>query len=112
MILIIREPITLAQLNQMKMNEKQIVIKLAVDIQREILAGGGDLHSDCELTLLKDGSQQTDVCGADWAFGSKRVTFESVINLRPRQNNFNVVVQDPVLRAKIETIVRHLLEVG
>ena len=32
-------------------------IKLAVDIKREILAGGGILHADCEAVLLKDGSK-------------------------------------------------------
>jgi len=112
MILIIREPVTLEQFNQMKLHVGQVAIKLAVDLQREILAGGGELHSDCEKALLKDGSQQVDVWGADWSLVSKTVTFESVINLRPRQNNFNVVVQDPVLRGKIETIVRYLLEVA
>ena len=39
-------------------------IKLAVDIQRDILAGGGSLHADCEALLLEDGSQQEDIWGA------------------------------------------------
>lgn len=36
-------------------------IKLAVDIRREILAGGGILHADCEAELLSDGSRQEDI---------------------------------------------------
>jgi len=32
-------------------------IKLAVDIKREIIAGGGMLHADCEAALLDDGSK-------------------------------------------------------
>jgi hypothetical protein len=32
-----------------------IYIKLAVDIERQLLAGGGELHTDCEQTLLKNG---------------------------------------------------------
>ncbi len=36
-------------------------IKLAVDIRRGILAGGGAMHADCEVVLLEDGSQQEDV---------------------------------------------------
>jgi hypothetical protein len=35
-------------------------VKLAVDIQRGILAGGGVLHADCEALLLDEGSQQED----------------------------------------------------
>jgi hypothetical protein len=38
-------------------------IKLAVDIRRGILAGGGVMHADCEVALLEDGSQQEDVWG-------------------------------------------------
>ena len=36
-------------------------IKLAVDIRREILAGGGEPHADCEQALLDDGSEQVDI---------------------------------------------------
>ena len=31
-------------------------VKLAVDIERGILAGGGAMHADCEAVLLEDGS--------------------------------------------------------
>lgn len=41
-------------------------IKLAVDIERGVLAGGGALHADCETVLIEDGSRQADVWGADW----------------------------------------------
>ena len=44
-------------------------VKLAVDIRREIAAGGGIFHADCEVVLLEDGSQQEDI----WALiGSQR----------------------------------------
>ncbi|MFP5272403.1 DUF5674 family protein [Coleofasciculus sp.] len=35
-------------------------MKLAVDIQRGILAGGGEFHADCETVLLEDGSEQVN----------------------------------------------------
>lgn len=59
-------------------------IKLAVDIKRGILAGGGILHADCESELLEDGSNQEDVWGADWVPESQEVHFEALINIRPR----------------------------
>lgn len=101
-----------------KASEKQIeemsqalesYIKLAVDIKRVILAGGGTLHADCEAALLEDGSLQEDVWGADWIPSTQQVTFESLINIRPRQNNFSIEIQDIELREKIEVIVRNLL---
>ena len=84
-------------------------IKLAVDIDRGNLAGGGAMHADCEAVLLEDGSQQEFIWGADWNPESQEVTFESLINIRPRQNNRSLELQDPELRAKVEQVTRKLL---
>ncbi|MDJ0719348.1 MAG: DUF5674 family protein [Prochloraceae cyanobacterium] len=111
MILIIREQATPEQIEQMAETYVGLMIKLAVDVEQEILAGGGELHADCEQTLLEDGSQQENVWGADWYPEVRRVGFESLINIRPRQQNRSMEIKDPVLREKIETIVRHLLEI-
>jgi Protein of unknown function (DUF5674) len=80
-------------------------IKLAVDVRRGVLAGGGVMHVDCEAALLEDGSQQEDVWGADWTPADQQVTFESLINIRPRQGNRSLEVQDPVIREKVREIV-------
>ena len=84
-------------------------IKLAVDVERDILAGGGSLHADCEEVLLNDGSIQENVWGADWIPFVDAVTFESLIYIRPKQKNFTLEIKDAVLREKIEQIVRKLL---
>ena len=42
-----------------------IYIKVAVDIERSTLAGGGELHADCEQAFLREGSKQTNIWGAD-----------------------------------------------
>jgi hypothetical protein len=109
-ILIIRQPATPEQITQMSEAFGESLIKLAVDVEREILAGGGELHADCETALLEDGSQQPYVWGADWYPLDREVGFESLINIRPSQQNFSLELQDPELRAKIEAIVRRLLE--
>ncbi len=85
-------------------------IKLAVDVRRRVLAGGGALHADCEAALLDDGSQQADVWGADWIPSSREVRFESLINIRPKQGNRSMKITDPSLQSKIEAIVRARLE--
>jgi hypothetical protein len=86
-------------------------IKLAVDVQRGLLAGGGAMHADCESALLEDGSQQDDIWGADWTPASKQVTFESLINIRPRLGNRSLEIQDAALRNRVEAIVRKLLDI-
>jgi len=84
-------------------------IKLAVDIQRGILAGGGELHADCEELLLEDGSQQEDIWGADWSPHTQMVTFEALINIRPGQGNRSMMILDTSVRERVADIVRSML---
>jgi hypothetical protein len=109
-IVIVREPATPIQIAEMS-TEFGSVIKLAVDLEREILAGGGELHADCEEALLRDGSKQENVWGGDWYPDLGEVGFESLINIRPRQDNHSLALQSPALRQRFEAITRHLLEV-
>jgi hypothetical protein len=108
MIYIIRDKATPAQINEM-LEMLQTYIKLAVDIDREILAGGGAMHADCEAVLLDDGSQQEFIWGADWDPYAQQVTFESLINIRPRQNNPSMGLIDPTIREKVAQIVQKRL---
>lgn len=106
---ILRKQATLEQLVDMLQSLKTYV-KLAVDVRRGVVAGGGEMHADCEAELLEDGSQQEDVWGADWYPDLKEVKYESLINIRPRQNNRSLEIQDPALRETIDAIVLPLLE--
>ena len=85
-------------------------IKLAVDVRREMVAAGGEMHADCEQALLEDGSRQEDVWGADWVPDDKSVRFEALINIRPRQSNFQMEIQDPERRMQVERVVRRIFE--
>jgi len=87
-----------------------VYIKLAVDIQRGILAGGGALHADCEAMLIADGSKQEDIWGADWIQSTQEVRFEALINIRPQQNNAAMTILDSPTRDRVEEITRLLLE--
>ena len=107
---IIRQPPTEQEIREM-LEELTTYIKLVVDVERDILAGGGEYHADCEEVLLEDGSRQEDIWGADWYPESKTVEFIALINIRPRQDNRSMEIEDPKLRGKIETIIRRLLQV-
>jgi len=91
------------------MESLESYVKIAVDIEKKTLAGGGTLHADCESVLLENGSIQRDIWGADWIPFLNAVTYESLINIRPSQQNFTMEVADPDLRNKIEKIVLDLL---
>jgi len=106
---ILRQPATGQEIREM-MKELQTYIKLAVDVERGVVAGGGEYHADCEEVLLEEGSRQEDIWGADWYPGSRRVEFVALINIRPRQGNRGMEIEDPKLRTKIEIIVRQWLD--
>lgn len=108
MIHLLREIAAPALINEM-LQEYEKMIKIVVDIRRHILAGGGEMHSDCEAVLLEDGSEQDDLWGANWYPAEQRIEFESLINIRPRLGNRNVLIQDENTRRQVESITRDLL---
>ncbi len=67
------------------------------------------MHADCESVLLQHGSRQANIWGADWNPFTQKVTFESLINIRPSQNNRSMEIQDPIIRERVAQIVQQLL---
>lgn len=108
MIYILRERPTREQLVEM-MKEYETMIKIVVDIRRSILAGGGEMHSDCESVLLDEDSEQDDLWGANWYPGQQRIEFDSLINIRPGLGNRSTLIQNEELRQKVEAITRTIL---
>lgn len=109
MIHLLRQKATRQQIDEM-LQELGTFIKLAVDIQRHILAGGGAMHADCESLLLQDGSNQADIWGADWIPSIQKVEFDALINIRPNQQNFSMTIADQSIRQRVEVVARKLLE--
>lgn len=108
MIHLLRELATSQQIHEM-LGEYDEMIKIVVDIRRRILSGGGEMHADCEAVLLEDGSEQDDLWGANWYPAEQRIAFESLINIRPRLGNRNIVIQSQELRDTVESISRGIL---
>jgi len=106
---LVQSQVTPAQLAEM-LEELGIYIKLAVDIEHQILAGGGATHYDCEQVLLDNGSVQTNIWGCDWTPLRRRIAYESIINIRPRLNN-SMEILDLRIREQVDSIVLQLLGV-
>ena len=84
-------------------------IKIVVDIERKILAGGADRNVDDEKMLLADGSRQMDLWGGGLDLETKEIDYNSIINLRPNQGNPSRDILDKKIREEFNTIVRNLL---
>ena len=88
------------------------MVKAVVDVNRSVMAIGGELHADEEAQLLRDGSQQTDLWGINLYPGEPDdswIEFDSLINIRPSQNNRSRSVQDDAIRAAIIGVVNRLV---
>ena len=107
---LIKSKATEQQIQEM-METLQSYIKLAVDIERGVLAGGGELHADCEALLLQDGSKQENVWGANWIPSKKKVGYEAMLNISTRRKNPSMEIQDPKIRTLVDQVVRRLLEI-
>jgi hypothetical protein len=108
MIHVLHGPATDEQLQQMQ-EVHESYIKVAVDVKRRVLAGGGEFHADCESALIEDGSQRSDVWGADWLPQERVVRYAALINIRPQVNR-SMEIEDPSIRGEVEAVVRALLE--
>jgi len=88
------------------------MIKIVVDINREIIALGGEMHADAEEVLLNDGSKQEDLWGANIfpdREKDKRIRYDSLINIRPSQNNTSLEIQNEGLKSKVIEIINKLI---
>jgi Protein of unknown function (DUF5674) len=107
LILLIRSRATRQQIDVMLV-EHRFFIKIAVDVDRLILAGGGEMHFDCEQMLLNEGSRQENIWGAGFMPETQKITYDSLINIRSRQNR-SMEILDPAMREKIDQIIYELL---
>jgi len=110
---IITEAIKITSLRDMMLNMFGNFVKAVIDVEKEIMAIDGELHADEEALLLVKGSKQENLWGINIypeLPKEERVEFDSMINLRPSQENRTRSVDDPEVRNKIIEIVNKLIE--
>lgn len=111
---IVKDKISLEELK--KMSEKMFggLVKAVVDIEQEIMIVDAEMHADEEELLLEEGSEQNNLWGINFhphKFPDESwVEFDSMINIRPAQNNRSRYVHDSKIREKIIKIVTKLVK--
>ncbi len=112
-IIIITKKISKKELGQLAKKRFGDLVKAVIDLKIGIMAIGGELHADEEAELLKNGSQQSDLWGINLypdESEKKWIEFDSVINIRPSQNNRSRDVESAEIKKKIKDIVKNLTE--
>lgn len=104
--------IKLAEIQEIASHQFGDMVKFVVDVEKEIMAIGGDLHADEEAILIENGSGQKNLWGINYYLdkdAENTIEFDSMINLRPSQNNRSRDVEDSETRKKIVAIVNKLV---
>ena len=89
------------------------MVKGVVDVERGLVAIDADLHADLEQALLEDGSKQDNLWGINLWYeddGDDFVEFDSMINVRPRQNNNSRDVEYAAIRKQIIDLVEKWIQ--
>ena len=105
---IITKPITKAEAREIAKEIYGDMVKGVVDVEREILALGGEYHMDANAVLLDSGSRQEDIWGFNIHTEKPReewLACTSLINIRPAQGNRQMKIEDETLCARIADII-------
>jgi len=112
-VTLVEKPISRQQLKDAAEELFGDMVKAVVDVEKEIMAIGGELHADEEAFLLERDSQQDNLWGINLYPERdlpEMVEFDSMINIRPRQNNRSRGVEAATVREKIISITRRLVQ--
>ena len=114
-IVILHEPVVKDELRRLVTDGFGDMVKYVVDVERERIALGGQLHADAEALLLDDGSRHEDLWGANYYPGVEPehcIEFTSLINIRPAQSNPSMELLDAALRDRVRRLTHLLIGSG
>jgi len=109
---IVKDPITVGDLEQMAQKMFGNFVKAVVDIEKSIMVVDAELHADEEALLIENGSKQTALWGINIypeMEGDERIEFNSMINIKPHQDNRTRGVDSAEVREQILKVVNKLI---
>jgi hypothetical protein len=113
-IKVIKTPIKKSELLEIAKEKFGDIVKAVVDIEQEIMAVGGELHSDEEVLLAEQENSKREnmwginlypeISSADW------LEFDSMINIKPNFGNRSRGVENSSTQEKIKKIIEELIK--
>jgi shikimate kinase len=107
-IVVVEKEISLVDLKGVAQEFYKTMVKGVVDIEREIVAFGGEYHIDANQKLIESNSEQKNIWGFNIYLDRPRDTwieYISLINIRPSAGNTDMEVSDPKIREKMKRII-------
>lgn len=109
---LITKPMDIPELKKIASRTFGNLVKAVIDVDKKVVALDAELHADLEHFLLEQKSIQRNVWGVNLHPGNfdtdNFIEFDSMINLRPNQDNFSRSVDDPKIRDLIQQIIKPL----
>jgi len=110
---IIREKINKEYLKKFLDKPFKEVVKFVADIKREVIAFGGELHSDAQELLVEEGSDVRNLWGGTIFLpenGEKAIIeYSALINIKPSQGSFSMDIKDKKITEKIGKALKDLI---
>lgn len=96
---------------QVLSEEFETYIKTVIDIDKKICSGGANRHFENEKMLLDEGSLQSSLWGGGVDLKTLAIDNNSMINIRPNDNNTSNEIQDPIRRKKFEDLMKFYFKI-
>ncbi|OGH13649.1 MAG: hypothetical protein A2860_00295 [Candidatus Levybacteria bacterium RIFCSPHIGHO2_01_FULL_37_33] len=87
--------------------EFQTYIKTVIDIEKKVCSAGANRHFENERILLDQNSKQSNLWGGGIDLDTKIIDNNSMINIRPSDNNTSNEIQDSERRSKFEQLGKY-----
>lgn len=113
-MVLVDKKVTIQDLVEMSKKMHEALVKVVVDIDRQIMVADAKFHSDQEAFLLQNGSKQENLWGInirpDKAGLEGFIEFDSMINIRPAIGNrgrgvYNVEIQKKIIKIVDKLVV-------
>ena len=109
MIITSKKPYTIEEI--VKLQEQfGDYIKTVIDLKKKVCSAGMDRHFEGEKILLDQGSIQSEVWGGGIDTDEMVIDFNSMIKIRPHQNNNSNDILNTDLRKQYEDLTKYFLK--
>lgn len=86
-------------------------IKTVIDIEKNILAVGGEYHIDCEEVLIKMGSKLENLYGGGYRISDKEIEYMAMSNYKPALGKTTYEIMDKNIREQLYKLTKEYLEI-
>lgn len=111
-IKIVKKQITKDDIEKLAEEWFGTMVKAVVDLEKNIIAIGGEMHADAEAMLIEQGSKQDNLWGINLYPNEKDhefIKYISLINISPRRKNLDMEIQDPEIKSRIKRLIDKLI---